>query len=81
MTHDLKKHGVTICYSSLGSGHSLVQQRLCSSKCSDSIHNNSKLPRTDMNMLWRLLCCVGKDDSVGRCKNREIPIYRIRAKS
>ena len=66
MAHDPKKHGVTMLYSSLGSGHPLVQRCLCSSKCADSIHNSSKLPRTDMNMLQRLLCCVGRVGSVSR---------------
>ena len=51
VAHDPKKHGVTMLYSSLGSGHPLVQRRLCSSKRADSIHNSRKLPRTDMNML------------------------------
>ena len=51
VAHDTKKHGVTVLYSSLDSGQLLVQRRLCGSKCADSIHNSSKLPRTDMNML------------------------------
>ena len=66
VAHDPKKHGVTVLYSGLSSGQPLVQRRLCSNKCVDSIHNNSKLPRTDMNMLQRQLCCVGRAGSVSR---------------
>ena len=57
---------MTVLYSSLGSGHPLAQRCLCISKRADSIHNNSKLPRTDMNMLRRLLCYVGRAGSVSR---------------
>ena len=66
MAHDPKKHGMTVLYSSLGSGHPLVQRCLCSSKRADNIHNSSKLPRADMNMLRRLLCYVGRAGRVSR---------------
>ena len=68
VAHDPKKHGVIVLYSSLDSGHPLVQRRLCGSKRTDSIHNSSKLPITDMNMLRRLMCCVGRAGSVGTAR-------------
>ena len=71
MAHDPKKHGVTVLYSSLGSGNPLVQRRLCGSKRADNIHNISKLPRTDMNTLRRVLCCVGRAGSVSRGRGRK----------
>ena len=66
VAHDTKKHDVTVLYSDLGSGQPLVHQRLCGSKHADSIYNNNKLHRTDMNMLQRLLYCVGRAGSVSR---------------
>ena len=66
MARDPKKHGMIVLYSGLGSGQPLVQRRLCSSKRENSINNSSKLPRTDMNMLWRLLCCIGRDGNVSK---------------
>ena len=66
MDHDPKKHGVTVLYSGLGLGQPLVLRGLCSSKRADRIHNSGKLPRTDRNMLRRLLYYVRRDGSVSR---------------